>query len=161
MCTLGITARMPAAPSTDTSSCASCNQVQDVRVPEVGGGLDLAQEPPGPNRGCELRLQRLDRDLATMYQILGEIDDGHAAGAKLAFDAIAVGQRQRQRFEVIGRSSENRSSASAFVRPQIEALATRGHDCIPAAQSSRCKGNRLRRSSCLRARGWRSKIDNT
>ncbi len=42
------------------------------------------------------------------------------------------------------RNSENRSSASAFVGAD-RTLATR-------AQSSRCKGNRLRRTSCLRAK---------
>jgi len=43
-------------------------------------------------------------------------------------------------------------SAATVVRPQIEALATRGHDGIPAQS---CKGNPLRRSSYLRATGSR------
>ena len=54
--------------------------------------------------------------------------------------------------------SSDRLSAATFVRPQSEALAMRGPDCIPASRDTlpvrSMQGERLRRSSCLRVRGW-------
>ena len=60
---------------------------------QVGGGLDLAEEPLGADHGGELGPQHLDRDLAVVLEVLGEVDGGHAALAELALDAVAVGQR--------------------------------------------------------------------
>ena len=59
---------------------------------EVGGGLDLDQEPLGPDHGGELGPQDLEGDLAIVLEVLGEIDGGHAAGTQLALDAVAIGQ---------------------------------------------------------------------
>ena len=56
------------------------------------GDLDLPQEPSGAERGGELGPQHLDRDLAVVLEVLGEIDGGHAALAELALDAVAVGE---------------------------------------------------------------------
>ena len=60
---------------------------------QVGGELDLGQEPLGADHGGELGAQELERDLAVVPEVLGEIDGGHAAGADLAFDPVAVGER--------------------------------------------------------------------
>ena len=57
-----------------------------------GDGLDLAEEPLGADDRGELRAQHLDRDLAVVLEVVREIDGGHAAGAELALDAIAIGQ---------------------------------------------------------------------
>ena len=46
---------------------------------EAGGGLDLAQEALGAERGGELGAEDLDGDLAVVLEIFGEIDGGHAA----------------------------------------------------------------------------------
>ena len=59
---------------------------------EVGGGLDLGQEPLGADHGGELGAQHLERDLAVVPEVLGEVDGGHAARAELALDAVAVGE---------------------------------------------------------------------
>ena len=44
--------------------------------------------------------QHLDRDVAMMLEVVGEIHGGHAAGAELAFNAIAVSERVAQSREV-------------------------------------------------------------
>ena len=62
---------------------------------QVGGGLDLAQESLGADHGGELGAQHLDRDLAVVLEVVGEVDRGHAARAELALDAVAVGQGRR------------------------------------------------------------------
>jgi hypothetical protein len=46
--------------------------------------------------GGEIGPQDLDRDLATLLQVLGEMDGGHAALAQRTLDAIAVGEGGRQ-----------------------------------------------------------------
>ena len=44
----------------------------------------------------ELGVQDLDRDLAGVLDVLGEVDGGHAALAQLALEAIAVGEGSAQ-----------------------------------------------------------------
>jgi hypothetical protein len=67
----------------------------------------------------------------------------------------ALANLQVDHIRVVPQASQfNKPHASAFVSPQMEALATRGHDGLPAAVQW-TKGNRLRRSSCLRVRSWR------
>ena len=71
---------------------ARVEQRQDVRVLEVGRELDLGQEALGADHGGELGAQDLERDAAVVPDVLGEIDRGHAAGADLAVEAVAVRQ---------------------------------------------------------------------
>ena len=59
---------------------------------QVGGDLDLGEEPLGAEHGGELGLEDLDGDLAVVLEVVGEIDRRHAALAELALDAVAVGQ---------------------------------------------------------------------
>ena len=68
---------------------------------EVGGGLDLAEEALAADCGGQFGPQDLDRDLAIVLEILGEVDGGHAARAELALDAVAVGERSREAFDAI------------------------------------------------------------
>ena len=49
-----------------------------------------------PMTARELRVEDLDRDLAAVLQVLGEVDGGHAALAELALEAVAVGQGGRE-----------------------------------------------------------------
>ena len=63
---------------------------------ELGGGLDLVDEPLGAEHGGELGLEHLDRDLSVVPQVLGEVDRRHAARAELALDAVAVGEGGRE-----------------------------------------------------------------
>ena len=63
---------------------------QNVRMLQRRRRLDLHQESVGAEHRGEFRLQHLDRDLAIVFQIFGEIDRSHAAGAELALDAVAA-----------------------------------------------------------------------
>ena len=71
---------------------AAVEQGQDVRVLEVGGGLDLGQEALGADDGGEFGAEDLDGDGAIVLEVVGQVDRGHAALAELALDAVAVGQ---------------------------------------------------------------------
>ena len=63
---------------------------QDVRVLEVRGELDLGEEPLGADHGGELGPQDLERDPPVVSEVCREIDHGHAAGADLAVEPVAV-----------------------------------------------------------------------
>ena len=63
---------------------------------ELGGDADLAGEPVGPEHRSQLGPEHLDRDLAVMPQIVGEIDRGHPAVAQLALDPVAARERGRE-----------------------------------------------------------------
>ena len=56
------------------------------------GGLDLLHEALGAEHGGELGLEDLDRDLAIVLEVFGQIHGGHAALPERALDAVAVGQ---------------------------------------------------------------------
>ncbi|MCZ6917880.1 MAG: hypothetical protein O7I93_13975 [Gemmatimonadetes bacterium] len=63
---------------------------------EIRGDLDLVQERLGTDDGSEFRTQHLHRHLPAVFEILGEVDRGHATGAQLALDGVAVGQGRRE-----------------------------------------------------------------
>lgn len=64
------------------------------------GRPDLAQKPLAAQCRAEVWVQDLDGDVTTVSQVVGEEHGRHAAGAKLAIDAVAVGERR-------GKSREN------------------------------------------------------
>jgi len=53
-------------------------------------------------RGGQLAPKNLDRHLAVMLQILGEVYRGHAATPNLVVDCVAVGQRSLELFQQVG-----------------------------------------------------------
>ena len=59
---------------------------------QVGGGRDLAQKTLGPEGEDQLGAEHLYGDLAIVLEVVREIDRGHAARAKLAVDAVAIGE---------------------------------------------------------------------
>ena len=63
---------------------------------QVGGRLDLVQEPVGADDGRQVRLQHLEGDAAVMTLVVSEVDGGHAAHTELALDAIAARQGRRE-----------------------------------------------------------------
>ncbi len=75
---------------------AGVEERQDVRMLQRCRGLDLDHEPLGSEHRGEFGLQDLDRDLAVVLQVLGEVDRGHSARTEFALDAIAVGEGRRQ-----------------------------------------------------------------
>ena len=67
-------------------------QRQDVRVLQRRRGLDLDDEPLGAEHGREFGLQHLQRDVAVVLQVRGEIDRGHAPCTEFALDGVPAGQ---------------------------------------------------------------------
>ncbi len=59
---------------------------------QVGVVLISLEKPLGADHRGEFRPQHLDRDLAIVLEVVGEIDRGHPALADLALDAIAAGE---------------------------------------------------------------------
>jgi hypothetical protein len=82
---------------------ARVEERKDVRVLEVGGRLDLGEEPFGTDHRRQLRLQHLERDLAVVLEVLGQVDRGHPSRTELALDAVAALQGCVQAGGGIGR----------------------------------------------------------
>ncbi|MBI4421882.1 MAG: hypothetical protein HY560_13745 [Gemmatimonadetes bacterium] len=57
---------------------------------QFGRDLDLAQEPLGSHRERQLRLEHLERDLAVVLPVVGEVNDRIPAATELALDRVAV-----------------------------------------------------------------------
>jgi len=69
---------------------ARVEQRQDVRVLQLRGNADLAQEAiPAKQRG-EFLAENLDRDIAIVFDVVREIHGGHATGAEFTLDAVAA-----------------------------------------------------------------------
>ena len=68
---------------------------------ETRGDLDLAQEALGTERRSELRPQHLDRDVAVVLDVVGEIHGGHPAPAKLPLDGVAALEGFVERGEIV------------------------------------------------------------
>ncbi len=63
---------------------------------KVGSGRDLLDKAFAAEYGGKLRTQHLHGHLPLVLQIFGEIDSGHAALAKVAFDLVAVREGSRE-----------------------------------------------------------------
>lgn len=59
---------------------------------EARRDLDLAEKAFGADGRGELGAQNLDRDLALVAYVLGEINGGHAAAADPLRDRILIGE---------------------------------------------------------------------
>ncbi len=66
---------------------------------QLRGRLDLGEKALGAERGGEIGVQHLDRDVAIVPEVVREVDRRHAAGAELALDAVAVCHGCPQSFE--------------------------------------------------------------
>ena len=100
---------------------------------ELGDDVDLAEEPLGAQRRGELGPQDLERDLAVVLEVVGEVDGGHAALAELALDAVAAAEGGTQSFQGCGRCGRQSypGATSPAKPPQRRTLAG------PAIQSYR------------------------
>jgi hypothetical protein len=63
---------------------------QDVGMLEPGSEVDLPLEPLGTEGGGQLGEKNLEGNRAVMPDVIGEIDDGHAATTELALDGVAT-----------------------------------------------------------------------
>ena len=77
-------------------------QWQNVRVLQVGGGLDLAEKTLGADHRGELGSQHLDGDFAIVLEVLCEVHRGHATGAQLPLETVAVGEGGSKPRENVG-----------------------------------------------------------
>ena len=57
---------------------------------ERRGDPDLAGEPVGAEQRAELGPEHLDRHLAVVLEVVGQVDRGHAAAAELALEGVAA-----------------------------------------------------------------------
>ena len=89
-------------------------QRQDVGVIQLGGNLDLAEKPVGPDGGRQLGPEHLHRDLAAVLQVVGEIDRCHAAAPELLLDGVAAGEGGVEALELPG--PHGRLSSSPVTR---------------------------------------------
>ena len=81
---------------------AGINEGEDVGMLQVGGGFDLLQEPLGADEYRQLGAEHFERDPAVVAPIQREVDRGHAAGAQLTLDGVAVGQGCLEAIDPIG-----------------------------------------------------------
>ncbi len=70
---------------------APVEQRKDVRMVEIGGGLDLAQEALRAKHRGEFGPQDFHRHPAMVLQILRKVDRSHTPSADLPLDCVAVG----------------------------------------------------------------------
>ncbi len=83
---------------------------------QVGGDLDLFEEPLGAEDGCEFGPQHFHRHLAVVLQVLGEIDRGHAARAEFFLDGVAVGEGGFETVEGVGHEGLRYGSVAVEAR---------------------------------------------
>ena len=57
---------------------------------QVGRDLDLGQEPLDAEHRAQLGIQDLERDLAVVAHVAGEVDGRHPAATDLAVNGVAV-----------------------------------------------------------------------
>ena len=69
----------------------------DVRMGQLGGDADLAKEALGAYRSGEFMLQDLDRNLALVLPLLGQVHGRHTTLAEYALDRVAIGERAGER----------------------------------------------------------------
>ena len=71
-------------------------------MPQVGGDLDLLEEPVGAEDSSQLRTKDFDSDRPVVLEVLGEIHRGHATGAKFFLDGVAVCEGGFETVEKVG-----------------------------------------------------------
>ena len=63
----------------------------DAAMRKIGSSVALAgQEALGTDDGCELGLEDLQRDLAFVLQVIGQVDRRHAALTELTLNGVAA-----------------------------------------------------------------------
>ncbi len=76
---------------------------------EIRGGLDLLQEPHGAEHCSEFGRPELQRDLALVRDVLGEVHRRRTDSTELALNAEATGERCVQSSDRVG-GQERRSA---------------------------------------------------
>ncbi len=80
------------SPPVSLSACpATVKQRQHVRMLQAGGRTDLLHKALCTENGSQFGSQHLERNLALVLQVLGQIHGSHAAFAKPALDPVTIG----------------------------------------------------------------------
>src|SRR5437762_1109546 len=77
---------------------ARVEERKEIRMLEMGSDADLGEEAFDAHDGGELRVEDLEGDLAVVLEVAREVDRRHAAGADLALDDVAIGERTNELF---------------------------------------------------------------
>src|SRR5690349_8634850 len=67
-------------------------QRHDVRMLEIGGGLDLGEEPLAAERRGKLGLEHFEGDFPVVAKVARQVHGGHAAVSELAIDLVPAGE---------------------------------------------------------------------
>src|SRR5262249_15427321 len=115
---------------------AGIEQGQDVGVLEPGRRLDLAQEAWRADVLHTLGVHDLDRDLAIVPQVMGEIHGGHAARAQLALEPIAVRYRRTEVLEPLSHESQGARAWAEDITASPACACLRMRDRRPRADEA-------------------------
>src|SRR5688572_18907638 len=96
-------------------------------------GLDLDHETLCTQHGSQLRLQYLERDLAVVLDILGEIDGGHSPLTELAYNSVSVGNRGGETLESDGSECRICHWRQTCGTPVVTSMATLAGDAAGGA----------------------------
>jgi len=73
-----------------------------VGVLEPRGEPDLPLKPLGAERRGEVGVEHLERDVAVVLEVAGEVDGGHSAPAEHALQQVSVAERIGERIGDVG-----------------------------------------------------------
>src|SRR5687768_2092872 len=62
-----------------------------MRMLQIGSDVDLRQKPLRTKHRGQLGPQHLERDVAVVLEVAGEVNRGHAAGTQLTLDLVPIG----------------------------------------------------------------------
>src|SRR5262249_43631524 len=110
---------------------------EQIRVLEICGDLDLAQEPLDAEDGAELRVEYLERDLAVVPQVPREIHGGHATGADLTLHGVAIGEPGGELREGVQRNHPGEGSGDSTDRllSRTDGRPERSGSSVPGAET--------------------------
>ncbi len=69
---------------------------------QLRGDLDFPNKTIGAEGSGQFGTQHLDRNIAVVLEVFGEIDCRHAAGTEFTLDEVAIVERSLQAVEVVG-----------------------------------------------------------
>ena len=111
---------------------------QYMRVLELRGDLDFAQETIR-TQGCgQLRLQYFDGDIPIVFEVAGQVHRGHTTGAEFFFDLVFVGESGGEAGEDIGHvpRTEERSAFVFFTTAKAAARRSVGKPTLEMTVAS-------------------------
>src|SRR3954469_15231977 len=85
----------------EPSRFAGIEQRQDMRMLELGGEADLAEEAIGPEHGSQVGPEYFDGDKAIVLEFVRQIHRRHAAPPELTLDGVAAGEVGRESCEEV------------------------------------------------------------